>query len=389
MKYGAAIKGLYERRAGWEEIQKNIHPPDALEVTVESDPLDCWMDPEWKWGASKGCLPVEQLPVTLEQNRELLQRFKTLFKLKYNVNANTGNNSRTVLGLIKLSVADMRLDMRSRKYELAYEKWRDQFRFVKRYLHGRDDWVGKAIGLVAFGITLPVLEDILVEKPDIAKVHFLELAELLRPEGIEAFNVTGIVLEEYARIDEFLRDTASVTRHQDYIYWLIRKLGQHERIRNRYYGFAKGYARALNAPWAKAPPELAQLRKEYVSEFNWGYLIDPFGSLFVALSAHGDLRAREMLLQMYILDARLRLATLLLRMSKDRVKDEDIPSFLANAGPELTNPFSGKPMSWDPKNGRVYFPDPTFECLSSYMRVPVLDSHSGRLSPKKIPADIC
>ena len=386
LEFGAHVKELYDRRAPGAEIQRELHGTNELRLSATHDEIRCWIDPEnYK---QKDCLPFDKAPDVLKQNRELLERYKRIQKLP--ANANTRFFQSILLDLTNLSVAEMRLDMHAGNYEAAYAKWRDQFRFARTYLRGRDTWVGKMIGLVIAGSSLPVLEDLLVKKPQLARAHADDLLEVLRPEGIEAFNLSSSMRADYLEIDAFLRGSFPESDpFLDTIDRLAQKLVQKERFGNRYARYSQDYIRALHRPWPESVEELQRLRGEYVESFGWKDLVDPFGWVLFARHVRWQLKSTSMLQQMNIVDGRLRLATLVVQMLNSGVRDKDISAFMEKADSRLKDPFTGKPMIWDSEHGRIYFVSADYKCLINYIRVPVLDPRSGRLPPKVTDGRIC
>jgi hypothetical protein len=386
LEFGAHVKELYDRRAPGAEIQRELHGTNELRLSATHDEIRCWIDPEnYK---QKDCLPFDKAPDVLKQNRELLERYKRIQKLP--ANANTRFFQSILLDLTNLSVAEMRLDMQAGNYEAAYAKWSDQFRFVRTYLRGRDTWVGKMIGLVIAGSSLPVLEDLLVKKPQLARAYADELLEVLRPAGIEAFNLSSSMRADYLEIDAFLRGSFPESDpFLDTIDRLAQKLVQKERFGNRYARYSQDYIRALHRPWPESVEELQRLRGEYVESFGWKDLVDPFGWILFARHVRWQLKSTSTLHQMNIVDGRLRLATLVVQMLNSGVRDRDISAFLERADSRLKDPFTGKPMIWDSEHGRIYFVSADYKCLINYIRVPVLDPRSGRLPPKVTDGRIC
>ncbi len=386
LEFGAHVKELYDRRVPSAEIQRELHGTNELRLSATHDEIRCWIDPEnYK---QKDCLPFDKAPDVLKQNRELLERYKRIQKLP--ANANTRFFQSILLDLTNLSVAEMRLDMHAGNYEAAYAKWRDQFRFARTYLRGRDTWVGKMIGLVIAGSSLPVLEDLLVKKPHLARAHADELLEVLRPGGIEAFNLSSSMRADYLEIDAFLRGSFPESDpFLDTIDRLAQKLVQKERFGNRYARYSQDYIRALHRPWPESVEELQRLRGEYVESFGWKDLVDPFGWILFARHVRWQLKSTSTLHQMNIVDGRLRLATLVVQMLNSGVRDRDISAFLERADSRLKDPFTGKPMIWDSEHGRIYFVSADYKCLINYIRVPVLDPRSGRLPPKVTDGRIC
>jgi hypothetical protein len=357
MQYGAQAKAVHETNATWSQVQAVPNGPKDLQPTVESNQVLCWLDPDsppWK-----GCLPVDQVPLVLQENRELLTRYKELYFLDDYANADTLFNQ-SFLIVLELSIAEMRLDLRQRNYESAYRKCRNQLLFVRKILRGADGFFGKSIGLVAVGYTLPVLDDILSASPNIAKEHGGELLALLRPENTELYNPESTARAEFALVNRFLQSPSGqkVSWDDSTLSWMAFHLGQKNRMLNRLFVFFQEYGSALRLPWKQMNMDLDRLRENYVQLSDWDFVIDPFGSMFVRQQMRTPLQSQVSLAQMYILSGKFRLTSLMVRIVNDNVRDGDIPQFLVSANQSLYDPFSEKPMRWDGKARSICFSDP-------------------------------
>ncbi len=389
LQYGSKVKALYASNAPWEQINELIRGPATLRPTVVSDQVNCWLDPDA--AAWPGCLPFADAPAVLLQNRELLDRYKALYSLDDYAGIGSLVAKDPYLVILYLSIAEMYLDLRQHRYEDAYRKWRDQFLFIRRALRGPDNWVGKAVGLVAIGMTMSFLEPLLQADPTLAKTHAAELLEMLRSEGMAGFNPDGIARQEYAMLDKYLMvlpDNGSSWQN-DKRFWLAYHTGQRNRIMNRYVVFSQEHALALGLSWREADQELDRLRDKYRYSSEQDYLMDPFGSLFIDYYIGVQLKGRELLKQMHSIDGRMRLATLLVRIINEQIDDAGIADFLASLEPNLRDPFSGSPMRWDPKDRKIYFLDPTDKCnMRGYIQIPNL--HQPVMSPPpKVDWRIC
>jgi hypothetical protein len=380
VQHGAKVMALY-RIASWDEVQAMLKGPTSLRPTIESTDISCWLALDLP--AHKGCLPFEQAPVVLKQNSELLDRYHALADLDA-LQAEDNYYNSSYFAAVKLAIADVYLDMRAKNYEPAYQKWRSQFSYARRALRGFDTWVGKTIQLVVFGYNFSVFEDLIVNNPDLARVHRDELLQLLTPQGIASFNTDGLVRAEYSIMERaFNRPNPAPSRSEDLMYWLAYHLGQKNRIVNKFASFDRDYGGAMRLPWPDMQRQLGVLREKYISSVdNWDFFIDPFGSLFVAVYVAGHVKTGEMVKQMHISEGRLRLGTLLIQLINANVSDADIPRFLSNAAPVLTDPFSGKPMSWDSKTRRIYFSDPDEKCSITYVRVPDRRNSGSAKTPR-------
>lgn len=173
MAFGAEVKKLYEACAAWPDIQRKVHGPGELKLSVEGAQIQCWVDPDWDgWSGFKECLSFDQAPKVLGDNRELLGRYKALYRLDRN--AGFGFLERDLITFTRLAVAEMRLDMKKGRYEAAYAKWRDHFRFTRNHLHGTSGWVSRAVGMVDLGLGFAVIEDLLVMSPSLARASIPE-----------------------------------------------------------------------------------------------------------------------------------------------------------------------------------------------------------------------
>lgn len=369
IQYGIEIKALYTGNASHAQIQEMIRGPKTLRPTVEGTQINCWLDPDWT--SFKGCLPFEKAPAVLAENKELLERYETLYGLDHYSAPDIYYND-AYLVLTRLVIAEMQLDIRTGNYEAAYRKWRQQLHFVRSNLLGTDTWVGKAIGLVAAEMTLPVLDSLLIYDPDLARIHAAELTEILQPEGMSAFGPDGIVRAEFQLLRKaFDQPPVQLPEYGiDRLHWLAFHLGQKNRVLNRYAAFAPEYATAMRLHWSEMEKESARLREKYAFPSDSEFVLDPFGSLFLAQYIDGQLRAREILRQMHIFDGRLRLATLLVQLINKDIPDTDIAQFLAAADSRFFDPFTGSPARWDPKERKIYFLDPSDKCaIASWFRV--------------------
>jgi len=360
--HGTQIKALYASNAPRGQIQEMMRGPKSLRPTVDGEQVNCWVDPDWT--SFKGCLPFEKAPAVLEENKELLARYKALYGLGQYAASDIYYNDAFLL-LVRLAIAEMHVDLRNGKHEAAYRKWRQQLHFVRGNLRGTDTWVGKASGLVAIGLTLPFLDNLLVADPHIVKSHATELFELVRPEGIAAFAPDGIARAEFRLLAKALEHPP--VPHPEYgtdrLHWLAYHLAQKNRILNRLAAFSSDYAVSLHLPWDNMEKDMTRLREKYASLSNRDFLLDPFGSLFLAEYVESQLRARQLVKQMHFVDRRLRLATLLVRLINENVRDANIPRFLASADPKFFDPLTGNPAQWDPKDRKIYFTDSEDKCI--------------------------
>jgi hypothetical protein len=360
--YGAKIRELEEGDAPHQRILDALKGPRTLQPSVESEQANCWLVPDWP--VARDCPPFAAAAGVVMANRELIDRLRKIFELERYDRSGAYLNQ-AFLVLVKLSVVDMQLDLRRGNQDAAYRKWRDQLRFVRTMVRGTDTWVGRAVGMVAMGLTLPAIESILNADPDVARRNASELRDLLRPGGVAAFGPEGIVRGEYAVLKQWLAraERPEDLAPDDRLHRLVERFGQKNRILNRYARFGSEYARAMQVPWQQLDNEYKQLREKHYEPSAQDLILDPIGSLFFADHIESQLKIREMIKQMHYLDGKLRLATLAVQQTNAEVPDSGMEEFLAAADPELRDPFIGRPMKWDPKDRKIYMTDPNEQCL--------------------------
>lgn len=378
--YGSSVLAMY-RNGSWQVVRNMQEGPNTLQPTVGSDQASCWLEPDGPL-YFKTCLPFDRASAALKENEELLGRYTSLYKLD-TLQADYNYYNRAFLVLAKLAVANMQLALQRHEYESAYERWREQFAFVRTSLHGTDTWVGKAITLVEFGVSFSFFEDLLNASPQTLLSHREELAGLLKPDGLDAINVHGLVRGEYVSLVRSLGSRRYAPSYRtEPLYWLVLHVGQKNRILNRYSSFLKEYEEALVQPWPEVGKRFETLRARYVrSADDRDFLIDPIGTIFLAVEIEGQLKSIELLRQSRIYEGRLRLATLALQLLESRTSDENVPKFLAAANTSLRDPFTGEPMRWDAVSRRIYFPDPSDKCAAISLRISGI-SDAALSSPK-------
>jgi hypothetical protein len=189
---------------------------------------------------------------------------------------------------------------------------------------------------------------------------------------VAAFGPEGVVRGEHVALRRWLQRLGTdESADDDRMGRLVERFGQKNRILNRYARFAADYASALRSPWSELSKAYEQVREKHYEPEYWEFVLDPIGSVFVADQVDSQLRIRELVRQMHYLDGRLRLATLAVRRINAAVPDAGMAEFLSAAGSEFRDPFSGRPMQWDPKDRKIYMTDPDERCLvMAWFRLP-------------------
>lgn len=83
----------------------------------------------------------------------------------------------------------------------------------------------------------------------------------------------------------------------------------------------------------------------------WHCIYNPTGKLFAAQAAFYD----RYTIRIHNLDGFLRLVSLQVAAKRYGVRDSAMEKFLADAAPDLRNPYTNEPMGWDPASRAIYF----------------------------------
>jgi hypothetical protein len=134
--------------------------------------------------------------------------------------------------------------------------------------------------------------------------------------------------------------------------WYGRALFQPNATFNYLYLSYKAPHMADMAPAGQMDAVLSKGKSEIPEIPDWTLFYDPVGKTQVR-DMVPDLS--EYTKRMHDLDALVRLAALQAEIVAKGVKDEDVPQFLAVADKRYANPWTEKPMQWDPKARQIYF----------------------------------
>ena len=345
-EHGKFVAATMREHRSWAESKRIIEARGKLKTDVAVDfELDCFLG-LMKLRTPEKCASEGRVKELLASNAELLRRYRYLYGLSYA--GAFDYNAALLITINKLIAAEIELDMRRGRNELAYEKWRANYQFVARLNAADATWVGKAILLVIEGYTLSTVESIMRHAPALAVSHYEELIGLLRPGDLERYNVPGIMRAEYALIDRIFEKPAELQ------FWVHPTFN-----RNRFFRYSQDFLRAAHTPATELSTETQRIAAGYSPKWRLDYLRDPMNAaFFYVVLVHGQLETGQMLQQMYIHEGHRRLLVLRVEVAKEKISDEAIPAFLQSASMSLRNPFTGGPMQWNSTDRVLYFDIP-------------------------------
>jgi len=139
--------------------------------------------------------------------------------------------------------------------------------------------------------------------------------------------------------------------------WFGRALIQPNATFNHIYHLHKAKHAADMAPVGQLDAALLKAASEVPEPSVWTMFYNPVGKQLVHLFTDAEVIPdfSEHIKRMHDLDALVRLVALQAEIVAKGVKDEDMLQFLAATDKRYANPWTGKPMQWDPKARQIYF----------------------------------
>jgi len=322
------------------DTQEIIDSQEKLSFSGNSDELECWIDDAIEKTISN-CASPERIRLLLMENQELLKRYIDLFGMQYW--KGTSGNGQYLINLNKLIAAEIKLETDKKNTEAAYKKWLANFKFISRVLKHEGNSIDRAIFLVAQGMNLNSLEYMFYKSPDISTTRLDELNTLLKDDGLEGYNLKGVLRVEYFFINENFITKQVVAIHPEF-------------IRNRIYRYQLDYLEKAQQPISTLDKNQTELKEKYgLSANNFlDDLLDPTNSLVSKHLLEGQFRSLELVKSIYAKVAMKRLLRLSIKIRQQRIEYADIQNFVEDAGAAYNNPFTGHSMQWNVSKKVLY-----------------------------------
>lgn len=324
-------------------------PIGTIEFIGNVRELDCWVhQPEVKKDNHSGCADETQLQTLLHDNKILLDRYWQISQLNIFKNDTGVLNGQLFLNINKLIAADIKLNLSKGNYDTAYQSWLKNNLFISRLMTADVPWIGESVFMISYSFSLNNAAILIDQYPDIIAVHGDELLKVLKPTGLNRWNLAGIQRAEYQMINIMLSS-------EEGKYAMDTNF-----IRNRFYRSAKAYLMAAKSAPDRVETEMQQVGRAY-SDFDkptLDYLFAPKTTILSRLLLRGSLKASMLVTSMHNYDGKLRTLTLALLLKKFQIPQEQIESFIANASADLKNPFSGQPIKFNSQDQILEFDAP-------------------------------
>jgi hypothetical protein len=332
---------LDARRSSLPGAAARLEARGKLAFVGSNSELQC-LDESTPSPTSIKCASDDRINELLHRNAELLSRYRQVYRLPYV--AGDAHNNAVEMTLNNLIAHEVRLDLRQNRGEIAYEKWRDNQKFLRRMDAEDGTWVDKAFGLVMESISLSTAAALIQTAPKLANEHYQEMKELVSPGGLATYNIAGVMRSEYLPYDPQFRHPESLKS------WVHPGF-----VRNRFFRSAQDFLRVSQGPPAAVATEANAMWLSHTSGWSTDYLLDPINAIWSRLLLGGQLRTGNMLEQMYLQDGQRRLLVLRLEVLHLGIPDNEIEAFLQNADQGLRDPFTGEAIKWDPVKRSIYF----------------------------------
>lgn len=332
------------------EAQKRSEVPNALKLKWDQQRMECWTDDYEPFDKDPKCVTIEEAIQTLRDNAELLKRYRLVQKLPAASGFIQAGGVRSV-EMAKLTAIEIKVALRQGRTEEAYRTWADHYAFWRRMNSTDRTWVEVAIGLVNEGISLGTLESLLFHSPQLIDKHYDELVSLLTPENIARYNFPGIMRTEYAlAMGAYKADKNKAAILPNY-------------ITNRHYRYAQQILEVAEKPAS----ELSEIGAKPCKclkpiELNSSDPRFAASAEFIGPSVH--LGTFELIKSMHAKNRLMNLLTMRIRISKDKVRDAEVESYLSANAANIREPFTNGPMQWDAGKRLLYYDNPNYKGAS-------------------------
>ena len=341
------------RAAFAEAVRVGGYPMDFAKQLRQEKPrlhatwpenMECWLyspGGETPEQISQNCATPAQLQTVLDENAELLQRYRVIQKLPTAADGESFGG-RTTISLGKLVVADIANELRLGQTERAYRKWADNHLHQSRMVGYEGNWVMMAINMVSEGLSFIGLELLLAKAPQVMQTHREELLELLKPRDDVWKNIAGTMRAEVRAFDQIRAELP------------IQRFVRMNRLKNRFGAFSNDLIDALAANMADLPTAIATVKARH-DVWRAGDVFDPITGSAWRLLMSGQIKTGELIRAKFAKEAQRRLYAIKVMRATANVADANIETNMKAMPREFHNPTDGTPAQWDAGKRMLYF----------------------------------
>ena len=215
--------------------------------------------------------------------------------------------------------------------------------------------VGKMVAAAAYWRDLNVVANLLETKAEGLAPFLPRLQAMLAPLDTRTLSlahavetVFGVAAASYSKVS---KDRGDDWQTADWYLsgpWLYKP----NATTNYVYRYYTALGSTFGAPAHRAAAEWDAFSRTWHDLPWWLYLYNPVGTILVSISMPAW---NDYPLRLHDLDALNRLVGLRVELLAMGVNPEQVPESIAAAGPRFYDPYTQKPMRWDPQKKRLYF----------------------------------
>lgn len=343
--------------------------------------FDCITEINYR-GSFEKCYGPNDVSSLIDKNKQLWERFNTIpnyknfsvppeafSKLKLNEYLARGagrgdlldtslwrfhgeDGGGTLIELAQLKIAQIILLQKSGNSEAAFQEWSRFMLLYGKMIESKTNVDNKAISIILFGMHAAALETLLYYDPSYVQDHLNEIKNILSITSIEKYRASSLLADNYIAIEPLL----------------LYEVGDNQNIQNEIYKCLDEQAKLASVSGKEFFEEVDNL--PLCASFSASGLPDIlfdtdsktprnlWGNLVWGLIFAGELKGAEIVKNMHIQVAKIRMALLGIEILNKKVPLDQIELFIKNAPPELQNPIEQSSFRWDKEGSYLWFEMP-------------------------------
>lgn len=234
----------------------------------------------------------------------------------------------------------------------ALDEWIHFMQLYRRMTMANNNMVTKAIFMIVHNHHAAMLETLLYNDPELARTRLDDIRKTLNPEGVKMFRGEAMLADDVAFIEpEILYAMGKSTGIRTKLYACIQALEEIARLSARAY-FSRPDTRRF------CPALQKDSTIDLLIELNLKTTGNPITNSIWGLVYSGTLKGTELISNMHIADAKLRMSLLGAEILHRNIPAEDITAFIQSAPQDLQNPVEEKPFHWDEEGAYLWMENP-------------------------------
>lgn len=306
-------------------------------------------------------------PDWIERYRELLRR--PAFEEYLPVNADTTTPSYKVASISRLRKAQCAVLVADGKTGECLAMLAEDIRLARRMLGGARTAVGKGVAAAMLRRDYFLLGEIVAAQPEAARRQAGLIGEMLAPLTPQEKDMVGPLNGEYMWVQGSLSNLRGENFSEFYTggkpnslealaFIPLKPLIKPNATINTEYRRETLRVEHARLPAERFLAEQSALEKKEAalvpSAYSPAWLYNPIGK---AINSITTPVLNDFVLRIHDLDGRQRLLRLQWRIVEQKVPADKVAEFVAQAGAEYADPYTGKPMAWDAQKRTLTFVD--------------------------------